>query len=238
MGLTGLTGPVAQQAARRSRAGVRRTGGPLVALVATLLLAAGCTGPSLSSGGEQGFVTSDGSVSVLEPAERKPPRGEVAGETVDGEPVALADYAGDVVVMPVWGSWCGPCIAEAPMLADAARDLSDDGVSFLGINNRDYDQASARRFSENFDLPYPSLYDPEGNLLLNFRGTLPPLAVPTTVVIDAEGRVAARIIGELKASTLYGVVEDVLGQELKGSSGPADAGGEPEEPGERSEDGA
>ncbi len=235
----GRTGATAQQgAAGRADAGVRRTPGPFAALLATLLLAAGCTGPSLSSGGEQGFVTSDGSVSVLEPSEREAPDGEVAGETVDGEPVALADYAGDVVVMPVWGSWCAPCIAEAPLLADAARDLSDDGVSFLGINNRDYDEASARRFTENFDLPYPSLYDPEGNLLLNFRGTLPPLAVPTTVVIDADGRVAARIIGELNASTLYGVVEDVLGQKLTRSSGPAEAGGEPGELGERSEDGA
>ena len=116
------------------------------------------------------------------------------------------------------------------MLADAARDLSDDGVSFLGINNRDYDEASARRFTENFDLPYPSLYDPEGNLLLNFRGTLPPLAVPTTVVIDAEGRVAARIIGEVNTSTLYGVVEDVLGPGAPGRRRRADADGEPDEP--------
>lgn len=206
-------------------AGVRRTAGPVAASLATLALVAGCAGPSLSSGGEQGFVTSDGSVLVLEPSERDAPDGEVAGETVDGEPVALADYAGDVVVMPVWGSWCAPCIAEAPMLADAARDLSDDGVSFLGINNRDYDEASARRFTENFDIPYPSLYDPEGNLLLNFRGTLPPLAVPTTVVIDADGRVAARIIGKVNTSTLYGVVEDVLGEELRTPS----AAGEREE---------
>lgn len=227
MGGTGAT--VRQAAAGRTDAGVRRTAGPFAALLATLLLAAGCSGPSLSSGGEQGFVTSDGSVSVLEVSERKVPDGEVAGETVDGEPVALADYAGDVVVMPVWGSWCAPCIAEAPMLADAARDLSDDGVSFLGINNRDYDEASARRFAENFDIPYPSLYDPEGNLLLNFRETLPPLAVPTTVVIDAEGRVAARIIGKTDASTLYGVVEDVLGTELRPPGGaPGQPADEPE----------
>ncbi|QIK65134.1 TlpA family protein disulfide reductase [Nocardioides sp. HDW12B] len=195
----------------------RRTAGARVtsAAAAALLALTGCTGPSLSSSGEQGFVTSDGSVSVLEPSERKPPQGDVAGETVDGDPVALADFAGDVVVMPVWGSWCGPCIAEAPVLAAAARDLADDGVSFLGINNRDYDAASARQFTENNDLPYDSIYDPEGNLLLSFRGTLPPLSVPTTVVVDAEGRVAARIIGELNTSTLYGVIEDVVGRQLR-----------------------
>ncbi len=195
-------------------------------VAATLLVLTGCSGPALSSGGEQGFVTSDGSVSVLESSEREPPQGEVAGETVDGDPVALGDYAGDVVVMPVWGSWCGPCIAEAPMLAAAARDLADDGVAFLGLNNRDYDAASARRFTENFDLPYDSIYDPEGNLLLSFRGTLPPLSVPTTVVIDAEGRVAARIIGEVDTSTLYGVIEDVVGTELRTPAGTSS--GEPE----------
>ena len=204
---------------------VRRTAAPRIsaaaATVASLAALAGCTGgPSLSSSGEQGFVTSDGSVSVLDPSERKAPDGTVAGETVDGEPVALADYAGDVVVMPVWGSWCGPCIAEAPVLADAANDLEDDGISFLGINNRDYDATSARRFVENYDIPYPSLYDPEGNLLLNFKETLPPLTIPALVVIDADGKVAARVIGKLSTSTLYGVLEEVSGRDLRGKDGP------------------
>ena len=81
------------------------------------------------------------------------------------------------------------------MLADAARDLSDDGVSFLGINNRDYDEASARRFTENFDIPYPSLYDPEGNLLLNFRGTLPPLAAAFADTCSDRARSPASVAG-------------------------------------------
>jgi thiol-disulfide isomerase/thioredoxin len=199
----------------RRRAGPARgaTGGVLAGVLAVLALS-GCSDSSLSSGGEQGFVSSDGVVTVLETADRAAPVGEVAGETVDGEPVDLADFRGDVVVLPVWGSWCGPCRKEAPMLAEAARDLQDDGVRFLGINNRDYDQASARRFAESFDLPYPSVYDPDGNTLLSFRGTLPPLAVPSMVVVDEEGRVAARMLGEVERSTLYGVLEEVLGTEL------------------------
>ncbi len=217
--------PGAVETARARRTTSARSAATAAAVLAVLALT-GCTGSSLSSSGEQGFVTSDGSVAVLEPSEREAPEGTVAGETVDGDPVALADFAGDVVVMPVWGSWCAPCRAEAPLLAEAARDLSDDGVSFLGINNRDYDAVSARRFVEGFDIPYPSLYDPEGNLLLSFRGTLPPLAIPAMVVVDAEGRVAARIVGEVNTSTLYGVVEDVLGEELRtpGRDAPAEEG--------------
>lgn len=193
------------------------------ALLAALALG-GCSDSSLSSGGEQGFVSSDGVVTVLEAADRETPGGEVAGETVDGDPVDLADFRGEVVVLPVWGSWCGPCRKEAPMLAEAARDLEDDGVRFLGINNRDYDQASARRFAEGFDLPYDSIYDPDGNTLLSFRGTLPPLAVPSMVVIDEEGRVAARMLGEVERSTLYGVVEDVLGAEIDSGDPTGDRG--------------
>jgi thiol-disulfide isomerase/thioredoxin len=199
----------------RRRAGPARGGaGGLLAGVLAVLVLTGCSESSLSSGGEQGFVSSDGVVTVLEAADRAAPVGEVAGETVDGDPVDLAEFRGDVVVLPVWGSWCGPCRKEAPMLAEAARDLEDDGVRFLGINNRDYDQASARRFAESFDLPYPSVYDPDGNTLLSFRGTLPPLAVPSMVVVDEEGRVAARMLGEVERSTLYGVLEEVLGTEL------------------------
>jgi len=116
--------------------------------------------------------------------------------------------------MPVWGSWCGPCRAEAPMLAEAARDLEDDGVVFLGIDSRDPNEAQVRRFLERFDIPYDSIYDPDGITLLSFHGTLPPNTIPSFVFIDAEGRVAARALDSMTRSTLYGVVEDVLGRKV------------------------
>lgn len=185
----------------------------LVALLAPLLLA-GCGGSAFTSG-DQGFVGGNGTVTVLDEADRKAPNGDVAGETVAGDPVSLEDHRGKVVVMPVWGSWCGPCRAEAPMLADAARDLADDGVVFLGINSRDENTAKVEAFVERFDIPYESIYDPAGETLLAFHGVLPPMTIPSFVFIDAEGNVAARVLGEIDRSTLYGVVEDVLGAELE-----------------------
>jgi thiol-disulfide isomerase/thioredoxin len=192
---------------RRRAAGLAAV--PLVALAA-------CSGSEFSAG-EQGFVSADGKVTVLDPEEREAPRGEVAGETIDGDRVALADHRGKVVVMPVWGSWCAPCRAEAPMLAEAARDLEDDGVVFLGIDSRDPNTANVRQFVERFDIPYDSIYDPDGNTLLAFHGTLPPMAIPSFVFIDREGRVAGRALDSVTRSTLYGVVEDVLGEPVEPS---------------------
>ncbi len=184
----------------------------LGALLVPLVLA-GC-GSSQFSAGDQGFVSGDGTVTVLDEADRTKPDGPVAGETVDGRPVSLADHLGKVVVVPVWGSWCAPCRAEAPMLAAAARDLADHGVVFLGIDSRDPNTASVKRFLERFDIGYDSIHDPDGETLLAFHGTLPPMTIPSFVFIDTEGRIAARALDSVNRSTLYGVVEDVLGTKL------------------------
>ena len=189
-------------------------------LVLALVPLVSCSGPTFSSG-DQGFVSSDKTVTVLHADERKAPDGDVAGETIDNAPVDLTQLEGRVVVMPVWGSWCGPCRAEAPMLAKASRDLDRHGVSFLGINSRDPSEVAARAFTKRFDIPYPSIYDPDGNTLLLFRGTLPPQTIPAFVFIDKEGRVAARVLGEIDESTLYGVVSDLLGKDVKPPRGAA-----------------
>lgn len=189
------------------RTGVSRACTALAAsLLATTL--AGCASDEIGSSGDQGYVSGDGIITTLPVAERKAP-GEVAGETLDGERVALSDFAGKVVVVNVWGSWCAPCRAEAPMLADAARDLADDDVVFLGIDSRDPSRAAAQAFVRRFDLPYPSIYDQQGKSLLAFRGTLNPNAIPSTVIIDREGRVAASVLGEISRTTLYNLLEEV-----------------------------
>jgi thiol-disulfide isomerase/thioredoxin len=187
---------------------VRRTAALLAALALTAGLA-GCT-EAVGSSGQQGFVSGTGAVHVLSADEREQP-GPVAGETLDGEQVSLEDYRGHVVVVNVWGSWCAPCRAEAPMLAEAADDLADKGVVFLGIDSRDPSRSAAQAFVRRFGIGYPSIYDQEGRTLLAFRGTLPPNAIPSTVVIDEQGRVAASVLGEISRTTLYDLVEEVAG---------------------------
>ena len=179
-------------------------------LVAALLSGAvltACT-DTPSGSGDAGFISGKGVITKLPVDEREKP-GEVAGETIDGEPIALADFAGQTVVVNVWGSWCGPCRAEAPDLVEAAEELADDDVAFLGINSRDLNQAAARAFVRRFEVPYPSIYDQGGRTLLAFRGTLTANSIPSTVIIDEQGRVAARVLGEVSKSTLVGLVEDV-----------------------------
>ena len=95
------------------------------------------------------------------------------------------------------------------MLADAARDLADEDVAFLGIDSRDLNESQARAFVRTFDIPYPSIYDQRGSTLLAFRGTLTPNSIPSTVIIDRQGRVAASVLGEITRTTLYDLVEEV-----------------------------
>ena len=187
----------------------RRTPALLATLALTVLpvLLAGCSS-DVGSSGDQGYVAGKGIITALPAAERKEP-GDVSGKTIDGEPIALSDFRGKVVVVNVWGSWCPPCRAEAPMLADAARDLAKKDVVFLGIDSRDPSTSAARAFVRRFDIPYPSIYDQQGRTLLAFRGTLNPNAIPSTVIIDKQGRVAASVLGEITRTTLYDLVEEV-----------------------------
>jgi thiol-disulfide isomerase/thioredoxin len=178
-------------------------------MLAMLAMLAGLAGCAAAPSTEGGFVSGDGSVSVVATADRQEPSSEVAGETIDGRPVALADLRGKVVVMPVWGSWCGPCRAEAPMLAAVARQLSGQGVAFLGLNVRDLDPAQARAFARNAGIGYPSIYDPAGETMLAFRDSLPPQAIPSLLVLDEEGRIGGRVLGQVSRSTLLGVVDEV-----------------------------
>jgi thiol-disulfide isomerase/thioredoxin len=173
-------------------------------------LLAGCSGNEVGSSGDQGYVAGKGIITTLKASERKEP-GTVAGTTLDGRKVSLADYRGQVVVVNVWGSWCPPCRAEAPMLAAAARDLRKQDVVFLGINSRNPEKAGPRAFERRYHIPYDSIYDPDGRSVLAFHGTLAPNSIPSTVVVDREGRVAASVIGQVTRTTLRDLVEDVAG---------------------------
>jgi thiol-disulfide isomerase/thioredoxin len=183
----------------------------IAVLVAACLLAlTGCS--SLEGTGERGFVTGDGRVAQLAPDERDQPV-ELTGEDLDGESLDLADFRGKPVVVVVWGSWCAPCRKEAPDVVGAAGDL-EDTAQFVGLNIRDASTAQAKGFVRTFDVPYPSVFSPDGKALLPFSGTLPPNSIPSFVVLDSEGRVAASIIGELPSrTTLVEVTEEVAAED-------------------------
>lgn len=169
-----------------------------------LVLLAGCGAAPTASGG---FVGGDGSLTLV-PAEQRQPAPQITGELLDGTPFDSAELAGQVIVYNVWGSWCNPCRNEAPALVGAAADTRGSAV-FVGLNTRDPDPAQAEAFVRTFDVPYANLYDPDGRELLKFGTQLPASAIPSTLVVDAEGRIAARVLGETTRTTLTGIVTDV-----------------------------
>lgn len=179
----------------------------LAALAIAPLAACTETGGQGVDGDGIGFQTGDGSVTII-PGDERLPAPELSGETLAGEQLSTAEYAGQMLLLNVWGSWCAPCRKEAPALVEVQEQYPD--VQFVGINTRDLDPAPAKAFVRAFGVPYPNIYDPDGSLLLEF-GQLPPKAIPSTLVIDEDGRVAARILGEVTASTLAGVIDDVRG---------------------------
>ncbi|HET8604055.1 MAG TPA: TlpA disulfide reductase family protein [Marmoricola sp.] len=178
---------------------------PVLLVLAGVLAACG----GAPTTGAKGYVDGEGVITQLPAAKRRAP-GTVAGRSLDGKRLSLAAHRGKVVVVNVWGSWCPPCRAEADNLVAAAKQLAPRGVVFLGIDSRDPNVAQARAFVRTYHVPYPSIYDPSGQNLLAFHGTLGPTSIPSTVVIDRQGRVAASILGEVTGTqTLVDIVEQV-----------------------------
>ncbi|GAA3298461.1 hypothetical protein GCM10020295_34030 [Streptomyces cinereospinus] len=138
---------------------------------------------------------------------------DLSGKSLDGGQLDVADYKGQVVVLNVWGSWCGPCRAEAKNLETVYRDTKDQGVQFVGINTRDTSNGPALAFEKEFGVTYPSLYDPTGRLMLRFaKGTLNPQAIPSTLVIDRDGRIAARTLQPLSEEKVREMLDPVLAE--------------------------
>jgi thiol-disulfide isomerase/thioredoxin len=180
---------------------------PLILLIAACLLLAACTaqGPSTNT--------------LLASQDRRAAP-DVVGETLEGETIALADL-GTPTVVNFWASWCGPCVAEAPELAAVAQRYADDGVDVVGVNVQD-SVTNARRFEADLDIPFPSWFDPSSQIAAAFGG-VGPTGLPTTLVLDAEGRVAARLFGAVTAPQLHGYLDPLLaeaGRPVPGVPGP------------------
>jgi thiol-disulfide isomerase/thioredoxin len=185
---------------------LRRLAAPLVAF-ACLLVLAGCSG--LSGTGDKGYISGEGVPTEVEPADRGEPVA-LTGTDLEGEEVDLAALRGKPVVVNVWASWCPPCRVEQPDLNEAAAELGDR-VAFVGLNIRDASRDNAAAYVRNLDVPYRSVYSADGAALLPFAGTLTPRSIPSTVVLDAEGRIAASVNGRIPTTqTLLSLVEAVL----------------------------
>lgn len=178
-------------------------------LISSLSLAScGSVQPTSISTADTGFVAGDGSSVLLAQAERKQAP-EISATTFSNQQFKLSEQKGSVVVINVWGSWCAPCRAEAKELADLDRAWRNQGVVFLGLNTRD-SLASAQNFIERFTIEYENIEDQSGSILLKFKDTLSPNAIPTTLILDKEGRVAARILGPVDVSLLRGFITNLL----------------------------
>ncbi|WP_327392685.1 TlpA family protein disulfide reductase [Streptomyces sp. NBC_01186] len=180
------------------------------AAVGALLLSA-CGGEETgSSSGDTKFVQGTGQITKVARGKRTSVP-DLKGPSVDGKKLKLSDYKGKVVVLNVWGSWCSPCRAEAPNLAKVARSTEGKDVQFLGINTRDLDKANAKAFERNYEIDYPSFYDPSGKLILKFpRNTLSPQAIPSTLILDKDGKVAVRALKELSEKELRSALDPLL----------------------------
>ncbi len=188
-----------------------------VALAAAVIVLAGCTSSDplaeqYREGTGQGYISGDGAYTVIAAADRREPV-EFSGAVESGETVSSDDYRGDVLVVNFWYAGCPPCRLEAADLETLAQRFEPDGVSFLGVNI--YDQApTALSFANEFGVTYPSILDVnDGSVRLAFAGQVAPNAVPTTLVLDQQGRVAARISGLLtEPSVLRSMITDVLAE--------------------------
>ncbi len=192
----------------------RRARGIAAALAVAGLLAACSGGDAAGTAGDdvadQGYVSGDGTVSQWETGDRQGPVA-ITGTDFAGQAVDIADWRGDVVVLNTWYAQCPPCRAEAPDLVALADDYADQGVRVLGINGVD-DAGTAESFQETFDVPYPSIDDREKSAVAALQGVVPIQATPTTVVLDRDGKVAARVVGLADGSTLRALVDEVLAE--------------------------
>lgn len=198
--------PSTSTGTRRGRAVPRLSA---TALAAVLALSGCAGGTEIESGGEEDrFISGDGSATVFETGEREPAP-DIEGNTFEGDDLALSDYEGQILVLNVWASWCGPCRAEQPVLDEVHTEYEGLGVDFLGVNIKD-NETAARAYTENKGVAYPSLHDQPGEIPQAFRETVPPRAIPSTLILDPNGDIAARVIGPTTYGQLTGLLDPLV----------------------------
>jgi peroxiredoxin len=182
---------------------------PLLSLAGALTLLAGCSTGSdavdVNNGGEFRFVAGTPSGEVIPGGERASAP-QFSGDLLGGGEFSSADLDGDVAVLNFWGSWCGPCRVETPEFQEVYAEVRDDGVQFLGLNVKETSEQFALAFVDRFGIEFPSLYDPRGEVALAFRD-YPANTIPSTIVLDPQGRVAAVYTGTVSQEDLRRVLD-------------------------------
>lgn len=195
----------------RALRGLRFAAPSLAVLVALL---AGCSTGSdavdVSNGGEFRFVAGTPDGEVIDEGDRASAPA-FTGELLDGTDFDSSSLSGDIVVINFWGSWCAPCRVETPEFQEVYADVSADEVSFLGINVRD-DRQLAQAFLDDNAITYPSVFDPRSEIALAFRD-YPANAIPSTIVLDRDGRVAAVYVAVVDGDELRRVIETLDGEQ-------------------------
>jgi peroxiredoxin len=150
------------------------------------------------------------------PASQRAAAPAFAGELLDGTAFDSAELAGGIAVINFWGSWCPPCRVESPEFQQVYSQLQDQGVQFLGVDVKDQRQL-AQAFTDSSGVQYPSLFDPAGEVAVAFRG-FPANAVPSTIVLDADGRVAAVYTGAVAQQDLTSALTALLDEQADGGT--------------------
>jgi len=189
-----------------------RGAGALVLALAGLLLtgcSSGAGAVAVNNGGEFRFVQGTAAGEVIPVGERAGAP-EFSGTLLDGADFSSTDLAGGIAVLNFWGSWCAPCRVETPEFQAVSTEVADDGVQFLGVNVKDQQQF-AEAFVDSKGITFPSLFDPKGEVALAFRD-YPANAIPSTIVLDRDSRVAAVYTGEVTQDDLRAVLAQLTGE--------------------------
>ncbi len=182
----------------------------VLAVAMVLLVVAGCAPGTDGGDAAYSFVSPGGQTRIFYSEAERRPIAEISGESLleEGRQIRLSDFAGQVVVLNIWGSWCVPCRAEMPELQRVYEQTRGSGVRFLGIDIRDGVRSAPQDFVRNLGITYPSIYDPPGRSLLALQG-YPRSVVPSTLVLDRQHRVAAVFLEQLTESDLLPVVRGI-----------------------------
>ncbi|CAB4639822.1 MAG: redoxin domain-containing protein [Actinobacteria bacterium] len=184
-----------------------------LAISALVLTTSACANDSLAdqfrSGDNKNYIAGDGTVTEFALGSR-PKAASWSGVTESGETISSTQLEGVITVMNFWYAGCAPCRIEMPELIELQTEFLPEGVQFIGVNVRDSAETSLA-FARRIDMNFPSVMDAKtGSVVLGFTGVITPQAVPTTLVIDAQGNVSARVLGRIDKGILTTLVKTVI----------------------------